>query len=101
MASPVATFSVAHHEVDQNPARVRCGLFRFHDAGRLDGVSGPDRLDPSDFEPAVNGAGRIGPVGNQRGDHPEIVHAGMMMPPQEPTSERWKAQYRRGPPYDR
>src|SRR6266436_2074172 len=26
---------VAHHDVDQDPARIRRDLFRFHDAGRL------------------------------------------------------------------
>src|SRR5450631_4034572 len=66
---------VAHHDVDQNPARVSRGLLRFHDAARLDGVAGPDRLDPAGFEPPVNGAGWIGPVGGHGRDKPEIVHA--------------------------
>src|SRR5450631_3907373 len=66
---------VAHHDVDQNPARVSRGLLRFHDAARLDGVAGPDRLDPAGFEPPVNGAGWIGPVGDHARDQPEIVHA--------------------------
>src|SRR3984893_13255392 len=55
---------VAHHDVDQDPARIRRDLFRFDDAGRLDGVARPDRLDPAGFEAAMNGAGGIGPVGD-------------------------------------
>src|SRR5260370_39842275 len=46
---------VAHHDVDQDPARVRGHLFRFHDAGRLDGVAGSDRLDPAGYEPVRPG----------------------------------------------
>src|SRR5450631_885446 len=66
---------VAHHDVDQDPARIRRDLFRFDDAGRLDGVARPDRLDPAGFEAAMNGAGGIGPVGDHPRDQPEIVHA--------------------------
>src|SRR5450631_3557472 len=66
---------VAHHDIDQHPARIRRDLFRFDDAGRLDGVARPDRLDPPGFEAAMNGAGGIGPVGDHPRDQPEIVHA--------------------------
>src|SRR5260370_1086495 len=55
------------------PGRAR--LCRLGQSGRLDGGAGPDRLDPPGFEPAVNGAGRIGPVGDHPRDQPEIVHA--------------------------
>ena len=41
----------------------------------LDGIAGPHRLDPARFEAAVNGAGRIGPIGQHARDQAEIVHA--------------------------
>src|SRR5450432_1245818 len=66
---------IAHHDVDQDPARIRRRLFRLDDAGGLDGVARPDRLDPPGFEAAMNGAGGIGPVGDHPRDQPEIVHA--------------------------
>ena len=66
---------VAHHDVDQDPARTGRGLFRLHDSGGLDGIAGPHGLDPAGFEAAVDGPGRIGPVGDHARNQPEIVHA--------------------------
>src|SRR5258708_7147825 len=77
---------VAHHDVDQNPARVHCRLFRFHDAARLDGVAGPDRLDPTCLEAAVDCADRVGPVRH----HPRNQAGRMVQPrPEQITSPRW------------
>ena len=46
---------VAHHDVDQDPARILRHLLGLDDAGWLDGVAGLHRLDPARFEPAVDG----------------------------------------------
>src|SRR6266480_6605679 len=66
---------VAHHDVDQDPARIPGHLLRFDYPKGLDGVARPDRLDPSGFEAAVNGAGGMAPVGDHARDQAEIIHA--------------------------
>src|SRR5436305_2584875 len=66
---------VSDHDVDQDPARPRRHLFGNNYPGGLDGVPGPDRLQPSCLEPAVDGAGRIGPIGDHPRNKSEIIHA--------------------------
>src|SRR5258707_11188116 len=66
---------VAHDDVDQDPAGILGHLFRLDDSTGLDGVARPDRLDPAGLKAAMDGAGRIGPVGNHARDQPKIVHA--------------------------
>ena len=78
IASPVATFSPAWFFTMTSISTQReffGHLLRLDDAGGLDGVAGLDRLDPARFQPAVDGAGGIGPVGDHARDQPEIVHA--------------------------
>src|SRR3954463_12853374 len=66
---------VLDHHVDQHPARFFARLLGLDDSKRLDGIAGPHRLDPAGLQAAVDGAGRIGPVGDHARDQPKIVHA--------------------------
>ena len=66
---------VLHHHVDQHPTRTLRDLLRFDDSGGLNDIAGLHRLHPPRFQPAVDRARRIGPVGDHPGNQPEIVHA--------------------------
>jgi hypothetical protein len=50
-------------------------LLGLDDSCGLDGIAGPDRLDPPRLQPPVDRTGRAGPIGDHSGDQPEIVHA--------------------------
>ena len=52
---------VLHHHVDQNPAGFFGRLLGLDDPCGLDGIAGPDRLDPPRLQPPVDRAGRTGP----------------------------------------
>ena len=77
MASPVATFSSFWLRTMTSISTQREFLVTCFDltipAGLM--VSPGRRLEPSGFQTAVDGAGRIGPVGQHARDQSEIVHA--------------------------